>query len=81
MANINLTPKSLDAVNQLIDDDNVEAYISLCDDLIDKIMETGTEITLTDDMNLDNIESEELKNVTEEENNEDNKTRKAIPGD
>ncbi len=48
MANINLTPKSLDAVNQLIDDDNVEAYISLCDDLIDKIMETGTEITLTD---------------------------------
>lgn len=32
----------------------------------------GIEITLTDDMNLDNIESEELKNVTEEENNEDN---------
>ncbi len=48
MANINLTPKSLDAVNQLIDDDNVEAYIRLCDDLIDKIMETGTDITLSD---------------------------------
>ena len=48
MANINLTPKSLDAVNQLIDDDNVEAYIRLCDDLLDKIMETGLEITLTD---------------------------------
>ena len=57
MANINLTPKSLDAVNQLIDDDNVEAYISLCDDLIDKIMETGTEITLTDAEYRDNTAS------------------------
>lgn len=48
MANINLTPKSLDAVNQLIDGDNVDVYISLCDDLLNKIMETGLEITLTD---------------------------------
>ena len=48
MAKIDLNGKSLEAVNQLIDSDNIESYIGLCDDLIDKMLETGLEITLSD---------------------------------